>query len=133
MALVKAAQIIKKLWRSWHVWDILFCVIKDYLWWTEGFVITLSQVSYSGSNWLEKNRDTFPSGIMNALLQSKNKLINRIFKGKLNFNLHCVQLENYLAKFKLSLIFQATVNTIPGLFDIKNIYIRYFFFWKGVF
>ena len=40
-------------------------------------------MEYDADGWLEKNRDTIPSGLMEMLRQSKNQLISLIFKGRL--------------------------------------------------
>ncbi|KAL5005175.1 hypothetical protein ScPMuIL_018631 [Solemya velum] len=40
------------------------------------------KVTYDGSGWLEKNRDTLPNGVMEILQSSKNGLVKMIFRGQ---------------------------------------------------
>ena len=43
--------------------------------------LCLSQVEYDGTGFLEKNRDSLPSGANELMQASKNPLIELIFKG----------------------------------------------------
>jgi len=40
------------------------------------------QVTYDARDWLEKNRDTLPPGVMEMLQASQNALVRSIFKGR---------------------------------------------------
>ncbi|XP_041373643.1 myosin-IIIb-like [Gigantopelta aegis] len=42
------------------------------------------KVTYDATQWLEKNRDTLPTGIMEILQSSKNPLVRTIFRGQIS-------------------------------------------------
>ena len=66
-----------KLWELNEMWERVF------YWAGLSTSYFVHQVEYDADGWLEKNRDTIPSGLMEMLRQSKNQLISLIFKGRL--------------------------------------------------
>ena len=41
-------------------------------------------MTYTATEWLDKNRDTMPPGVMQMLQTSENALLSLIFKGKIS-------------------------------------------------